>query len=143
MRKCVWNLIMSLKCKIMLLFRQKMIFIYSNIFLNSNTMHGYHLLQKVHCCKKKYKEEPHSRRWNIHLNLYFHLFVLVSKQSAALSSAIQHAMPPEFGREWGTECLNTRFPLPTLLRAGYSVNLIWFLFFNYFLMQNVSIINVW
>ena len=33
--------------------------------------------------------------------------------SAALSSATQHAMPPEFGRKWETECLNTRFPLPT------------------------------
>ena len=28
-------------------------------------------------------------------------------------------MPPDFGRKWGTECLNTRFPLPTLLCAGY------------------------
>ena len=36
------------------------------------------------------------------------------RQSAALSSATQHAMPPEYGRKWGT-CLNTRFPLPTLL----------------------------
>ena len=31
----------------------------------------------------------------------------------ALSSVTQHAMPPEFGRKWGGECLNTRFPLPT------------------------------
>ena len=23
-------------------------------------------------------------------------------------------MPPEFGRKWGTECLNTSFPLPIL-----------------------------
>ena len=30
----------------------------------------------------------------------------------------------KFGRKWGTECLNTRFPLPTLLCAGYSVKLI-------------------
>ena len=41
-----------------------------------------------------------------------------------LSSATQHAMPPEFGRKWGTECLNTRFPLPNLLCAGHSVKLI-------------------
>ena len=27
-------------------------------------------------------------------------------------------------RRWGTECLNTRFPLPTLLCARYSVKLI-------------------
>ena len=39
---------------------------------------------------------------------------------AALSSATQHAMPPEFGRKWGTECLNTTFQ-PILLCAGYNV----------------------
>ena len=65
--------------------------------------------------------DPHSRRWYIYLNLYFHFFALVSRLSAALSSATQHPMPPEFGRKWGTECVNTRFPLPTLLCAGYSV----------------------
>ena len=48
----------------------------------------------------------------------------MSRQSAALSSATQHAMPLEFGRKLGTECLNTRFPLLTLLCAGYSVKLI-------------------
>ena len=53
------------------------------------------------------------------LNLYFHFFALVSRQSAALSSAAQHAMPPEFGKKWGTECVNTRFPLPTVLCAYY------------------------
>ena len=42
------------------------------------------------------------------------------------SSATQHAMPQEFGRKWGTESLNTRFPLSTLLCAGYSVKLIYF-----------------
>ena len=70
--------------------------------------------------------DPHSRRWNIYLNLYFRFFALVSRLSAALSSATQHAMPPEFGRKWGTECLNTRFPLPTLRCAGYRVKLIFF-----------------
>ena len=70
--------------------------------------------------------DPHSRRWNIYLNLYFHFFALVSRLSAALSSATPHAMPPEFGRKWGMECLNTKFPLPTLLCAGYSVKLIFF-----------------
>ena len=58
-----------------------------------------------------------------------HFFALVSRLNAALSSATQHAMPPDFGRTWGTECLNTRFPLPTLLCAGYSVKLISFNFF--------------
>ena len=34
-------------------------------------------------------------------------------------------MRPEFGGKWdGTEFFNTRFPLPTLLCAGYSVKLI-------------------
>ena len=33
-------------------------------------------------------------------------------------------MPSEFGRKWGTECLNTRIPLHTLLCAKYSVKLI-------------------
>ena len=51
-------------------------------------------------------------------------FALVSMQSASLSSATQHAVPPELGGKWGTECLNTRFPLPNLLCAGYSVKLI-------------------
>ena len=41
---------------------------------------------------------------------------MVSRQSAALCSAT-HAMTPEFGRKWGTECLNPRLPLPTLLCA--------------------------
>ena len=53
--------------------------------------------------------DPHSRKWNIYLLLYFHFFALVYTQSAALSSATQHVMPPEFGGKWGTECLNTRF----------------------------------
>ena len=68
--------------------------------------------------------DPHSRILNTYLNLYFHFFALVSRQSAALSSATQHAVPPKFGRKWGTECLNNKFPLPTLLCAGDSVNLI-------------------
>ena len=33
----------------------------------------------------------------------------------------QHTTPPEFGGKWGTECLNTRLPLPTLLCSGYRV----------------------
>ena len=57
----------------------------------------------------------------------FDLFTLVSKQGAALSSATQHEMPPEIGGKWGTVC-NTRFPLPTVLCAGYSVKLILFKF---------------
>ena len=41
----------------------------------------------------------------------------------SLSFATQNVMPPELGGKWGTECLNTKFPLPTLLYAGYSVQL--------------------
>ena len=66
----------------------------------------------------------HSRKRNIYLHLYFHFFAPVSRQSGVLSFATQHAMPPDLGGKWGTECLNTRFPLPTLLCAGYSVKLI-------------------
>ena len=32
-------------------------------------------------------------------------------------------MAGKFSEEWGTKCFNTRFPLPTLLYAGYSVKL--------------------
>ena len=38
-------------------------------------------------------------------NEIFRIIALVSKQSTALSSATQHAMPPEFGCKWVTECL--------------------------------------
>ena len=44
--------------------------------------------------------------------------------NAVLSFATQHATPLEFGIKWGTECLNTRFPLRTLLCARYRVKLI-------------------
>ena len=39
-------------------------------------------------------------------------------KSLALSAATQHTTgnaPDKFGGKWGTECLNTKFPLPTLL----------------------------
>ena len=36
--------------------------------------------------------DPHSTRWNIYLNLYFHFFALVTRINAALSSATQHAL---------------------------------------------------
>ena len=39
-------------------------------------------------------------------------------KGAALSSATQHAMPSERHRNSGTECLNTRFPLRTMLCCG-------------------------
>ena len=71
--------------------------------------------------------DPHSRKWNIYINLYFYLFALVSRQRAELSSDAQHATLPNFGEKWGVECLNTRFPLPTLLCEEYIVKLIFFI----------------
>ena len=47
----------------------------------------------------------------------------------------------EFGRKWGTVCLNTRLPLPTVLFTGYSVKLInWILnkIFIYLQLKNRS-----
>ena len=41
--------------------------------------------------------DPHSRKLNIYLHLYFHFLASVSRQSAALGSATQEAMPPEIG----------------------------------------------
>ena len=41
------------------------------------------------------------------LTFIFHFFALVSRQSAALSSASQHAMPQKLGGKWETVCLNT------------------------------------
>ena len=71
---------------------------------------------------------PPDEFFNIAVSCFFIIEVkcvlLIPYISAALSSAPQHAMPPEFGRKWGMECLNTKFPLPTLLCAGYSVKLI-------------------
>ena len=116
------------------------------IFLVSYSVFYISYLRKVHASRGAavrsvtviptgFGFDPHSRRWNIYLNLYFHFFALVSMLSAALSSATHHAMPPEFGRKWGTECLNTRFPLPTLLCAGNSVRLIFFLKYMKFVMD--------
>ena len=50
---------------------------------------------------------------------FIYIYIFISSlwcrgESAVLRSATQHAMPPEIGGNWGTECLNTRFPLPTV-----------------------------
>ena len=42
------------------------------------------------------------------------------RQSATLTSAIQHGVPPELGEKRGTEFINTRFPLSSLLYEGYK-----------------------
>ena len=71
---------------------------------------------------------------------------MVWMQSRALSSATQHAMPPELGGTCGTECLNIRFPLPTLLCAGYSVklkNILFFFSFTLYLPIDKLIIVRW
>ena len=61
--------------------------------------------------------------------IFIYIYIFISslwcrRESAALSSfnstLTQHAMPPEIGGKWGTECFNTRFPLPILLSAGYG-----------------------
>ena len=54
--------------------------------------------------------DPHSKRLNIYLRLYFYIFALVSRQSSALSYGTQHAMSPEFGGKWGTVCLTLGLP---------------------------------
>ena len=46
---------------------------------------------------------------------YFHFIALATGLTVALSYATQHSIPREFGGNWGTGYLNTRFPLPTLL----------------------------
>ena len=46
---------------------------------------------------------------------------MVSRAKLGVEIANQHAMPLEFRGKWETGCLNSRFPLPSLLYAGYSV----------------------
>ena len=41
----------------------------------------------------------------------------------ALNFTIQQVIRPEFGRKCETECLNIRFPLPTLVHPVYNVKL--------------------
>ena len=57
--------------------------------------------------------------------IFIYIYIFISSLCCRGESvALSHAMPLEIGGKCGTECLNTRFPLPTLLRAGYSVKLI-------------------
>ena len=70
---------------------------------------------------------PHSRRLNV-------FFALVSRLSAAFSSATQHAMPPVFDRKWGTECLNTSFLSCCVRDTAWS----WFIHFLYY----VNLFNI-
>ena len=58
--------------------------------------------------------DPHSRKLNIYVNLYFRFFALVWSRSVRW----------KFGGKWATECLNTNLPRPALLCTGYGVKLI-------------------
>ena len=51
---------------------------------------------------------PHGGR--IIIYKYYYFFDLVTRQSATLSFAAQHAIPRKFSGKWGTEYLNTRIP---------------------------------
>ena len=60
--------------------------------------------------------------------MFIYIYIFITSlwcrgESVALSSAIHHAMPPKIGGKWGTECLDTRSSLPTLLCMGYNVKL--------------------
>ena len=55
-----------------------------------------------------------TRENEVFIKMYI-FFALVSRQSAALSSATQHTIPKKFGGKWGTEYLNTKFPLLTMM----------------------------
>ena len=104
--------------------RWSLFVIFIILFLNSGAGEQNVTVNAIGC-----RFDSHSTKWNIYLNLYFHFFTLVSMQNAALSSVTQHAMPTGLRLNWVTECLNARFPLPTLLCAGYNMKLIWFNFF--------------
>ena len=49
--------------------------------------------------------------------------VVVNKRVTLNATDCEHAIPPVFGSKWVTECLNTTYSVPTLLRAGYGVKL--------------------
>ena len=49
-------------------------------------------------------------------NIQF-FFAVVWTGKARLNSAAEHTMPVEFCGKWGTECLDTMLPLPTLMYA--------------------------
>ena len=74
------------------------------------------IVNHIHCCEF----DPHLKEC---VNIFISLMPEHQDNSPALSSAPQHI--EKFGEKWGTECLrHTRFPLPTLLFAGFIVNLV-------------------
>ena len=79
------------------------------------------------------------------INLFTFIFSFLRSDvetNAVLSSATQYTMPPELGGKWGTECLNTRFPVPKLLWAGYSVKLIQFNFNIFFIIIICKLLSI-
>ena len=74
----------------------------------------------------------HSRKFNIYLNVYFHFFALESRRWIPLLNTKCLQNSAESGERSVLILSHTtphRFPLPTLLSAGYSVKLIWFDFY--------------
>ena len=57
--------------------------------------------------RNAYGFDSHPEERNIYLNVYFHFGEIFGR-------VIQHTMPSKFGGKWGTECPNTKFPLPSL-----------------------------
>ena len=52
--------------------------------------------------------------------LFFHFLTIVKRQRGSLSSATQRVMSRKLSGASRTEYLKTRFPLPTLLNAGWE-----------------------
>ena len=69
---------------------------------------------------------PHSREWII---IYYYFSFLPSRQKPSVELPYLTCNTSNFRKNWGTECLNTRSPLPIQLYAGYSVKLI-FLYYR-------------
>ena len=77
----------------------------SNFIQNASNLELVHLLrshsagaQSVTVTATGYGFNPHSKKLNIYLQFTFSFLRFGISKSAALSSATQHAMPPEFDR---------------------------------------------
>ena len=64
--------------------------------------------------------DPQWRKCNIYLKCIFPFL------RSGVKARDGEFVSPELDGKWGTECLNIKFPLPTLLCAGCSVKLIFF-----------------
>ena len=64
--------------------------------------------------------DPHSRKWNIYTFIFpFLRSGVEAKRDVECRHSTRNASRTWWN--WRTECLNSRFPLPTLLCAGYSI----------------------